>query len=59
MPSTLVSLSMTDNYIDEVRGLDALVNLKDLDLSDNRLRKITGILKRLLACDGRLDHSVL
>ncbi|KAH7713601.1 Protein T09A5.9, partial [Aphelenchoides avenae] len=47
MPRTLVRLKLCHNEIDEIRGLDELTNLTDLNLSNNKLRKITGIAKHL------------
>jgi protein phosphatase 1 regulatory subunit 7 len=38
----LTELDLYDNQLTEIKGLDALVNLKVLDLSYNRLRKIEG-----------------
>uniref|UniRef100_A0A914CCI1 Uncharacterized protein n=1 Tax=Acrobeloides nanus TaxID=290746 RepID=A0A914CCI1_9BILA len=42
LPVTLTELDLYDNQLTEIKGLDALVNLKVLDLSYNRLRKIEG-----------------
>ena len=39
---TLVELDLYDNQIAQIRGLDALVNLEQLDLSYNRIRSIEG-----------------
>lgn len=40
--TTLTELDLYDNQIEQIRGLDALVNLEILDLSYNRIRAIEG-----------------
>jgi protein phosphatase 1 regulatory subunit 7 len=40
--STLTELDLYDNQIEQIRGLNSLVNLEILDLSYNRIRVIEG-----------------
>lgn len=43
--TTLTELDLYDNQIEQIRGLDSLVNLELLDLSYNRIRAIEGTRK--------------